>query len=82
MASDDYVLAANELSVDKCIWIGDTGASCHFKNEEEGLYDVEEIKDEIQIGKGSMIATKKGKLKVNIKQPDGTTVCGVMSPVK
>ena len=82
MASDDYFLAANELSVDKCIWIGDTGASCHFTNEEEGLYDVEEIKDEIQIGKGSMIATKKGKLKVNIKQPNGTTVCGVMSPVK
>jgi hypothetical protein len=44
----DIVLSSNESEkkVDHEIWIGDSGASCHYCNGDEGLYKYKTILEE------------------------------------
>ena len=64
-------------------WIGDTGASCHMMNNETGLYEIEWINDRVTLGSGKpMMVTKKGKLKVLIRQSDGSTTYATFNKVK
>jgi hypothetical protein len=37
-------------------WIGDTGASCHLTNSDDGMYDVELIQSPIKIGNGKILS--------------------------
>ena len=46
------------------IWIGDSGASCHYYNSDQGLFDVKDISERIMVGNGkTMEATKIGSLR-------------------
>jgi hypothetical protein len=45
------------------VWIGDSGASCHYCNDEDALYDYRVISEEMTVRNGNvMIAIKIGKL--------------------
>jgi hypothetical protein len=70
----DIVLSSVELKeeVDHEIWIGDSGASCHYCNDNEGLYEYITISKKITVGNGNvMIAKKVGKLRSGILQKNG-----------
>jgi len=54
------------------IWIGDSGASCHYCNSDEGLFDTKVISDKITVANGKkMQGIKIGKLRCDVKQRDG-----------
>jgi hypothetical protein len=54
--------------IDNTIWIGDSGASCHYCNSEEGLYNYTTISEEITVGNGNkMLAKKVGSLKCTVQ---------------
>jgi hypothetical protein len=60
----DIVLSSveSEKEVDHEIWIGDSGASCQYCIDDEGLYEYKTISEEIMVGNGNaMIAKKVGK---------------------
>ena len=69
----DIALPATEqksepLKVTTDTWIGNSGASCHMTNDDTGMYDFKEIREDLTVGSGkSIIATKIGKLKLNIR---------------
>jgi hypothetical protein len=45
------------------IWIGDSGASCHYCNSDKGLFDIKEVSESITVENGkTMEAIKIGKL--------------------
>jgi hypothetical protein len=70
----DIVLSSveSEKEVDHEIWIGDSGASCHYCNEDEGLYKYKTISEEITVGNGNVVIAKKvGKLRWGILQKSG-----------
>jgi hypothetical protein len=70
----DIVLSSVESKeeVDHEIWIGDSGASCHYRNDDEGLYEYKTISEEITVGNGSVMDAKKiGKLRCGILQKYG-----------
>ena len=52
--------------------IGDSCTSCHFMNNDTGLFNIININKMIQKSSGNMPATKKEKLCVNVQQVDGT----------
>jgi hypothetical protein len=76
----------DEKSKDKIsatTWLGDTGASCHLTNSDEGMYDVQMIKSPVKIGSGkSMTATKIGKKRMTVIQKDGSTQDIILTEVK
>jgi len=81
----DVVLSSmeNNGNVDHEIWIGDSGASCHFCNPDDGLYDCTEIFEEITVGNGSvMIAKKIGKLQCGVLQKNGEWLIVTLENVK
>ena len=43
--------------------IGDSGASCHITNDDNGMYDIIDINEPIQGSSGIIPATKKNKLR-------------------
>jgi hypothetical protein len=56
-------------------WLGDTAASTHMGNSDEGLTDVVEIKQTIMIGNGkTLMATKMGTLHRTVFQEDGSSL--------
>ena len=61
---------------------GDSGSSCHIRNTMEGMFDVETINEQIGGVGNNICATRKGKLRANILQADGTKKTKVLSPVK
>jgi hypothetical protein len=68
---------------DKEIWIGDSGASSHYCNDNKGLFDYEFISKEITVGNGdTMIAEKIGKLRCYVEQDNGKKVPIVLEGVK
>ena len=68
---------------DQNIWIGDSGASCHYCNSEEGLYDYTTISEEITVGNGNkMIAKKVGNLRCTVQQKNGEKFVVVLENVK
>ena len=68
---------------DSNIYIGDSGASCHMVNSDEGMFDCTDIDEYITVGNGGKVrATKIGKKKLTLKQKDGTTTSILMKNVK
>lgn len=56
------------------IWLGDSGASCHFTNDDTGMYDCHPIRHAVGTGDGGTIfATKEGKLRLKVIQRNGNT---------
>jgi hypothetical protein len=65
------------------IWIWDSGACCPYCNNEEGLYNVKAINEDIVVGNGkTMRATMIGNLKRKVIQLDETTKVTVIHDVK
>jgi hypothetical protein len=55
-------------------WLGDTAASTHMGNSDEGMTDVVDIKQTIMIGNGkTLMATKMGTLHWTVFQEDGSS---------
>jgi hypothetical protein len=55
-------------------WLGDTAASTHMGNSDEGMTDVVDIKQTIMIGNGkTLMATKMGTLHRTVFQEDGSS---------
>ena len=66
----------------KHTWIGDSDASCHITNDEKGMFDVIKIQESIQGSSGTMPATKKGKLRVTVRQVNRLEQVHTLWPVK
>jgi C2H2 zinc-finger/Zinc knuckle len=65
----------NSKDLDKEIWIGDSGSSSHYCNDDKGLFHYKIISKEITVGNGDvMIAEKVGKLQCYVEQDDGGKV--------
>ena len=83
LCMNEVTMKAKEMNMDEWTWIGDSGASCHMTNNDTGMYEVQTIQDEITIGNGKpLIATKIGKLKVDIMQKDGSSMEVTLTGVK
>jgi hypothetical protein len=70
----DIVLSSVESKeeVDHEIRIGDSGASCHYCNDDEGLNKYKTISEEITVGNGNVMIEKKvGRLRCGILQKNG-----------
>jgi hypothetical protein len=64
-------------------WLGDTGASCHLTNSDEGMFDVQVIKSPVKIGSGkSMTATKTRKKQMTVIPKDGSMQVILLTEVK
>ena len=65
------------------IWIGDSGASCHYCNDDDALYDYTMISEEITVGNGNVMMAKKiGKLRCEILQKNGEKLVITLQDVK
>ena len=54
------------------LWIGDTGASCHFINSDKSMFNWKPIRHIIAIGDGTQkIATKEGSVRLLVHQRNG-----------
>ena len=42
--------------------IGDTGASCHIINNNNGMFDIEQVDETLQRSSGNLKAMKKDKI--------------------
>ena len=61
-------------SIGSDIFIGDSGATSHMKNNKTGVYDLTPIRGSVMIGNGESIScTYKGKLDVICTHEDGST---------
>jgi hypothetical protein len=64
--------ASENLEFSENIWIGDSGASCHYCNNDLGLFDFRDFSERITLGnEKTMEATKIGSLRCNIEQVNG-----------
>jgi hypothetical protein len=72
-ATTDIGLDAIKLHASfKNIWIGDSEASCHYCNSDEGLFDQVTISRMIAVGSGSTMKAEKGvKLRSCVLQCNG-----------
>ena len=70
------------FSFTKNTWIGDSGASCHITNNDNGMYDIIDIHKLIQGSSSIMSAMKKGKLRVMVRQVYGEEQVHTLWPVK
>ena len=72
---DDCAFTKANIKFNRSIWLGDTAASAHMGNTDEGMTDVEEVHEEIMIGNGKkLLVTKIGTLHRTAFQEDGTTL--------
>jgi hypothetical protein len=54
------------------MWIGDTGALCHFTNNDESFIDWKRIHEVVAVGDGSLkVATKIGTIRLEVQQRNG-----------
>jgi hypothetical protein len=54
-----FTLVENSKALDKEIWMGDSGASSHYCNDDKGLFDYKIISEELTLGNGdAMIAER------------------------
>jgi hypothetical protein len=73
----------NEYLDMKNLFIGDSGASCHMSNSDEGMFDFINITEKITIGNGKSIdAYKLGKKRGKVKNIDGSFTNIVLHNVK
>ncbi len=57
----------------KYLWMGDSGSSCHFTNDDSGLFNWKPIKEGISLGDGRKVyATKIGTLRLEVHQKNGS----------
>ena len=64
-------------------FLGDSAASTHMGNSDEGMFDVTVISSPVKVGSGVVpTATKFGKKRVTAIQLDGTTVDLVLDDYK
>ena len=61
---------------------GDSGSSCHIRNTMEGMFDIENIDEQIGDVGNNIRVTRKGKLKAEVVQADGSKTTKTLSPVK
>jgi hypothetical protein len=65
------------------IWLGDSGASCHFTNDDTGKYSTKVIHDAIGTGDGGITyATKEGSIRLQVVQQNGETSRIVLTDCK
>jgi hypothetical protein len=56
------------------IWLGDSGASCHFTNDDKCMFECRNIRHTVGTGDGGTIfATKEGKHQLKVLQCNGDT---------
>ena len=76
-ANQDELTLLTTTSSD--IWIGDTGSTCHLVNDDSHMFDIEEISEKVKVGNGeSIVASKKGKVKVKFIQKDKSETQGIL----
>ena len=64
-------------------YIGDTGASCHITNSDEGMFNVKKVNDSVKIGSGkSLRCTKIGSKRMRMDFKDGTSQIVTLHRVK
>ena len=74
---------AKEVALSENTWIGDSGASCHMTNDDNGMFDCKQIDEDIMIGNGKpMKATKVGLIRLETMQQDGSIRSFTMTNVK
>jgi hypothetical protein len=74
-ATLEVLMAAEQSDNKGHLWIGDSGASSHMTNSDEGLYDIEESDQVIIIGNREKLkAIKTGKLKRKTKDLNGNDI--------
>ena len=57
------------------IWTGDSGATSHLKNDDQGFFDIEKVHSTVTIGDGDkMKVTLQGKKRYTIIQKNGDTM--------
>jgi hypothetical protein len=65
------------------IFLGNTGASTHMGNSDEGMFDVTVISSLVEIGNGVVLtATKIGKRRVTAMQTNGENIDLVLEDYK
>jgi hypothetical protein len=74
---------SNKHRFSKNTWLGDSAASTHMGNCDEGMFEVQVISSPIKIGNGKVLtATKIGKKRLTVVQEDGTTTDIVLEDYK
>jgi hypothetical protein len=65
----------DNISIDKYLWHGDTGTSCHVANDTAGIFDYSCIHSYLKIGNGKYLYSSMiGKKKVMVVQANGSTL--------
>ena len=62
----------NHPSFTRNIMFGDSGSSCHIRNTMEDMFDIEAINEQIGDVGINIRTTRKGKLRADIVQVDGS----------
>ena len=80
----DVVLSSIETNreFDHEIWISHSGASCHYCNDDENLYDYKNISEEITVGNGNVMIAKKIRKRCVILQQNGERLIVTLKNVK
>ena len=86
-SEEEYALVVGEESalttVEGDVWIGDSGASCHLTNNEDGFVNWKYIDEHVRVGSGKTLkVTKVGDKKVRVYQKDGSTSVVTLKNVK
>ena len=80
---EDIMMYATSRNKETDLWLGDTGASTHMTNNEDGMYDCKIINSNIKVGNGKNIkATKIGEKCVTVFQKDGTMTTIILHECK
>ena len=67
----------------KNTWTGDTGASYHMTNFDDGMFETTDINEQVNVGNSTkMTAAKIGKWSGVIEKKDGTKKNIVLNKVK
>jgi hypothetical protein len=84
LGEDGLALMSEEEEQPGQVWIGDSGASCHMTNSEEGMFNFRSIKQGIKMADGTILeATKCGDIVMTNKDPaSGKEVCFELKGVK
>jgi hypothetical protein len=78
-----FALVDKSKDINNDFWIGNSGASSHYCNNDNGLFEFKLISEKITAGNGdSMIAEKVGKLKCFVKEHNREMVPIVLEEVK
>ena len=84
VANDVALLNKSEQDkFNKNTWVCDSGATCHMRNNDDGMFDVKNIDENIVVGSGKTVkATKIGKWRGVVMQKNGEKRNIVLEKVK